>query len=424
MGLISWLLSLMGFSRRQPATEHSSPPQPVEDLPRAYARLRTSRSEDSARRKWQRNPCEEVAHLPYRFARYGSRTGNYLDLSQDGDESKLRARRLPVFRNPDELATWLGVPLNRVAWLVHRFSAGRAPSTAKAHYHFTWRKKRTEGSRLIESPKQLLKQVQVKILREILDLAPTHAAAHGFVGGRSIVTNAAPHVGQAIVVKFDLSNFYVTVGFSRVVAIFRSLGYSREAAIWLGLLTTSAAPPDLPADRSTLYSLSMYWRRHLPQGAPTSPALANLSAMNLDRRLSGLARSFGAAFTRYADDLTISGPRTLSRSLPTLIRLTQQIIRRERFRSNVAKRQVLRAHQRQVVAGVVINTKPNVRRHDFDLLKAILTNCVRLGPSTQNRDGVGDFAAHLRGRIAHVIQLNGDRGQKLMTLFEMIDWRK
>jgi RNA-directed DNA polymerase len=225
-------------------------------------------------------------------------------------------------------------------------------------------------------------------------------------------------------VKFDLTNFYTTVGFSRVVAIFRRLGYSREAAIWLGLLTTTAVPSNLPFDRAKLYAVLPYLRRHLPQGAPTSPALANLSAFHLDARLSGLAKSFGAQFTRYADDLTISGPVELSAGLRTLIPLVEQIIRRERFQSNRQKRQVLRANQRQSIAGVVVNTKTNVKRADFDHLKAILTNCVRLGPSTQNRQGVADFAAHLRGRIAHVIQLNAARGKRLLEIYNGIDWRR
>ena len=277
---------------------------------------------------------------------------------------------------------------------------------------------------MIESPKQLLKQAQVKILREILDHIPTHSAAHGFVAGRSIVTNARPHVGHATLLKLDLSNFYATVGFSRVVALFRAIGYSREAAIWLGLLTTSAIPGNMAFPARDPYAFEPYLRRHLPQGAPTSPALANLSAYRLDLRLAGMAKSFGATYTRYADDLAISGPAELASGLRVLIPLVQQIIRGERFRVNTAKRRVLRAHQRQCIAGVVVNAKPNVARDQFDRLKAILTNCVRLGPSTQNHDQVEDFPAHLRGRVAHVQQLNRPRGDKLLALYNRIDWRR
>ena len=383
------------------------------------------RDEQSQRRTSRRTQFVEVTGAsPYRFARFGSQTGRYLDFSRDSDEARLRERGLPVFHAPEQLAEWLGLPLNKLAWLVHRFSNGRPATVAHAHYHFTWKKKRSGGLRLIESPKPTLKQAQVRILREILDRIPAHPAAHGFVAGRSILTNAVPHAGQGVVVKFDLTNFYSTVGYSRVVAIFRTLGYSREAAIWLGLLTTSAVPGNMPFNHEKLYSLLPYLRRHLPQGAPTSPALANLSAYHLDARLTGMAKSFGARFTRYADDLTISGPAELARGLRTLIPLVQQIISRERFQSNRKKRQVLRAHQRQSIAGVVVNAKPNVSRADFDRLKAILTNCVRSGPSLQNRDHIGNFAAHLRGRIAHVAQLNPARGERLLAIFGKVDWTR
>ena len=84
----------------------------------------------------------------------------------------------------------------------------------------------------------------------------------------------------------------------------------------------------------------------------------------------------------------------------------QQIVRSERFRVNLAKRRVIRNSQRQVTAGVVVNEKLNVARDDYDRLKAILHNCRRHGPAAQNRERHPEFAAHLRGRIAHVAQLN------------------
>jgi hypothetical protein len=213
------------------------------------------------------------------------------------------------------------------------------------------------------------------------------------------------------------------VSFARVVAIFRSLGYSREAAIWLGRLTTSALPVRMNVPGSKNRPSDPYRARHLPQGAPTSPALANLSAFSLDLRLAGLARSFEAQYTRYADDLTFSGsPRFLS-SLGVFIRLAAQIVRAERFRLHGLKRKIIRDNQRQRVTGVVVNQRLGVSRGDFDRLKAILTNCIRRGASTQNHDRHADFAGHLRGRVAHVMQLNSQQGQKLLALYGQIDWQ-
>jgi hypothetical protein len=332
---------------------------------------------------------------------------------------------MPVFHTPQALADWLEVPLGRLAWLVYRFEIDQHPvDERRAHYHFRWLKKRSGGKRLIESPKPTLKMVQTRILREILDKLPLHPAAHGFATGRSIRTNAAPHTAKRVIVKFDLENFYPGVGFARVVAIFRSLGYSREAAIWLARLTTSALPASAVGWSLWSPELEAYLRRHLPQGAPTSPALANLSAFGLDLRLSGLARTFGADYTRYADDLTFSGDERFLRSLAVFIPLVEQIIGAERFKTNKAKRRVIRDHSQQQVTGVVVNRHLNVRRRDYDRLKAVLTNCVRRGPSTQNHARHGDFAAHLRGAISHVAHLNPARGPRLLALFERIDWNR
>jgi retron-type reverse transcriptase len=167
-----------------------------------------------------------------------------------------------------------------------------------------------------------------------------------------------------------------------------------------------------------------YLRRHLPQGAPTSPTLANLSAYRLDVRLSGLARSFGAKYTRYADDLTFSGDARFAKSLRVFIPLVRQICHQERFRVHPQKRKVLRRHQRQRIAGVVVNDKPNIARDHYDRLKATLVNCVRTCPSSQNREGHDNIAAHLQGSIAQVQQHKRRRGEKLGALFQRIDWSR
>jgi hypothetical protein len=365
------------------------------------------------------------APSPYRFARRNPRNGCWLDLSRDQDQARLDQFGLPTFRTPEELAAWLDIPPGRLAWLVHRFDEGQRPADARAaHYHLRWIAKRSGGRRLIEAPKPLLKRVQRQVLAGILARVPVHPAAHGFVTGRSIGTNAKPHVGQRVVVKFDLENFYPAVHFGRVVAIFRSLGYSREAAIWLGRLTTSALPRKLLTQETDHADLKPYRSRHLPQGAPTSPGLANLSAFSLDLRLSGLARTFGAQYTRYADDLTFSGDEQFLRSLAVFLPLVRQIARDERFRLNNRKRRIIRNNQRQTVTGVVVNSRPNVSRRDYDILKAVLTNCVRRGPSTQNHDRHEKFASHLLGRITHVSQLNPLRGAKLRALYSQIDWNR
>ncbi len=343
-------------------------------------------------------------------------------MTQDGDPERLNRYNLPQFCTPLELSQWLDYPIGKLAWLTHRFNQTDRPDDVnESHYTYHWLPKRN-GYRLIEAPKPFLKMAQQQILEELLNHIPAHPAAHGFVTGHSPVTNAMPHTGKRVVVKFDLENFYASVKFARVISIFRSVGYCREAAIWLARLTTTAIPINMPFPDGSLRPLHPYLSRHLPQGAATSPALANLSAFSLDVRLSGLARSFGAEYTRYADDLTFSGPDQFLRSLRVFIPLVNQVIRSERFQVNQSKRRVLRNNQQQKVTGVVVNEHTNVPRKEFDLLKAILTNCIRKGPASQNRDNHPDFASHLRGRVAYAQQLNPKRGQRLLQLYQKIHW--
>ena len=308
---------------------------------------------------------------------------------------------LPHLTTPEELAAWLQMPIGKVAWLTYRFCENRRPQSAKeAHYHFRWIRKRSGGHRLIEAPKKSLRTVQHRILRDILDRIPPHAQAHGFIHGRSILSNAQPHVGKRVIVKFDLDNFYAAVRQSRIVAIFRSLGFSREVALWLARLTTSAAPGSLKLPLGESASIWRYMPRHLPQGAPTSPALANLSAFGLDVRLSGLAKAWHVDYTRYADDLTFSGDPKFVAAVGDFIPLVQQVIRDEGFPVQACQGGASsRANQRQSVTGVVVNERINISRADYDRLKATLYNCVKHGPASQNTEDRPDFAAHLRGRI-------------------------
>lgn len=441
MGWLSWLWQLLGGAPRDQRQRHettsatrggsahgasdvaASEPRlhsPRRTLVAVPPRLTPTRVRPQTR---FRIPVTEVPReQAYRYARPGSRSGHFLDLSQDTDAEKLRERDLPILKTPDDLAVWLNLPHQRLAWLVHRFTDGRPQTAATAHYHFHWKPKRSGGHRLIEAPKATLHNVQSQILTGILEKLSIHPAAHGFVPGRSILSNARPHVGQAVVLKFDLSDFYANVRFARVVAIFRAMGYGREVAIWLARLTTSSIPLNLAFPRGDAHALFPYLSRHLPQGAPTSPWLANLSAARLDRRLAGFARAYHARYTRYGDDLTFSGDERFAKTLRVVIPLIQQILRQERFHLHRKKRRVLRRHQRQAVTGVVVNDQPSAGRAEFDQLKAILFNCVRHGAASQNRDQHPDFRSHLRGRIAYMQQLNPARGAKLLALFTKIAW--
>ncbi|QDT38111.1 reverse transcriptase family protein [Stratiformator vulcanicus] len=426
--MFRWLLRLL-FGEDESVTQRSQPekiaPVETDEAPKVRVRPRLARFEFRRRRgHHSTSAATRTTEKPYRFALPNGVSGETIDRSQDQNFERLTRWELPALTTPEDLADWMEVSIGELAWLTHRTeSAYRPPSLEAAHYHFRWVHKKSGGSRLIESPKRRLKHVQQLLLRGLLDRVPAHPAAHGFVRGRSIVSNAQPHVGKAVVLSYDLENFYPAVRYNRVVAVFRGLGYSREAAIWLTRLTTSALPPRMPLPEGRGANLiRAYAARHLPQGAPTSPALANLSAFSLDVRLNGLANSFEANYTRYADDLTFSGDDRFRRSLATFIPLVNQIVRSEQFVVHREKRKVVKHGQRQLVTGVVVNDRPNVSRAAYDRLKATLHNCVRQGPASQNRDEHLNFEAHLQGKISHVRQLNPARAEKLQRLFDRIEW--
>jgi RNA-directed DNA polymerase len=166
----------------------------------------------------------------------------------------------------------------------------------------------------------------------------------------------------------------------------------------------------------------MYARPHLPQGAPTSPALANLSFYRADCRLNALAKSASARYTRYADDLAFSGGAEFESSAERFGLHVAAILLQEGFRVHHRKTRLMRQGVRQHLAGLVTNHRVNVVRRDFDRLKAILTNCARTGPENQNRDGRPRFREYLWGRVAFVEMINPAKGTRLRAIFERIQW--
>jgi RNA-directed DNA polymerase len=272
--------------------------------------------------------------------------------------------------------------------------------------------------------------MQRRILTGILDAVPTYYdAAHGFVKGRSIKSFAAPHIGQHIVLRLDIQDFFPSISGARVQAAFRTIGYPEAVADLLGGICTNITPRSVWREEPTSANVrylhhvrTLYGRPHLPQGAPTSPALANFCAYRLDSRLTGLADWAGGAYTRYGDDLAFSGGREIARSADQYAAQIGAIVLEEGWSVQHRKTRVMRQSTRQHLAGLVTNQRVNVSRASFDELKAILTNCVRHGPESQNRDGLPAFRAHLGGRVAFVHSVNEAKGAKLRAIFDRIAW--
>lgn len=337
---------------------------------------------------------------------------------------------VPPLANVRAVAAWLGLEDAGLLWFCDLAGLNARPVADRLrHYDFHFVRKRSGGVRLLEAPRSRMKALQRHLLRELLGNVPPHTAACGFVRGRGYPQFAAAHSGQRVVVRIDLEDFFASVGYGRVRAIFARLGYPDEVAVVLAGLCTLRTPADvlkrfprsMPiADRSA--AVRRLRERHLPQGAPTSPALSNLAAVPLDLRLSGLARVWGVRYSRYADDLAFSGDERLSAGVESLIARVAAIAIDEGFRVRYRKIRVMRSGHRQQLGGLVVNAATNVPRSEYDRLRALLHNAARTGPDAQNRDGHPAFQEHVRGRIAWVAATNASRGARLWEAYRRVRW--
>lgn len=199
------------------------------------------------------------------------------------------------------------------------------------------------GHRRLSVPSDELKVVQRRILRRLLDRLPAHPSARGFEKGQSIATNALPHVGQAVIVRMDIVDFFPSTSADRVTEYFRRIGWDAVAADALTRLCTH--------------------ENGLPQGAPTSPRLSNLVNYRLDARLEALAGSVGAVYTRYADDMTFSLGGEDRQPLNSVICSTKVILRDFGYRLHQKKKlRIARRGDRQLVTGLVVNETLNLPR--------------------------------------------------------------
>lgn len=337
----------------------------------------------------------------------------------------------PPIDNLRELATCLGTLDRTLDWL----SRGpRGLGACSNHYRVQVVAKRSGGVRLIEAPKTRLKRMQREILDQILNRLPVHPSAHGFVRQRSVLTHVQPHLGQPWILRMDLEDFFPSIDGARIFGLFRSLGYPYEVVQALTNLTTNVLGMDtihesiknwVPRETEPRVIADLgrlYFRRHLPQGAPTSPTLANLIAFRFDCRLAGLAKAWGVNYSRYADDLLFSGTSITKPSISKMSDRVSAIALEEGFRVQHRKTTIVPRTQRQIAVGIVLNEKTNMVRQEFERLKAILHNCRRFGPASQNRTGHANFAAHLLGRIHWLCSLNAARGRKLLEVYKQIEW--
>jgi RNA-directed DNA polymerase len=377
-----------------------------EALQQRMAAARQKRQETKARREkerqervaaWAEQQSQSISYLGVKVSQGLNNTNSNLE--------RLQAHRLPIFHEGKELAEAMGISLSQLRFLA--FS--RRVSTVSHYVRFQIPKK-TGGVRAISAPLPRLKQAQQWILDNILEQVVLHPSAHGFRRGRSIVTNAQPHVAAQVVINLDLQDFFPSISYQRVKGIFSSLGYSEAVATILGLLCTEPNITQVELDNRNYYIAQGV--RHLPQGAPCSPALTNILCRRLDRRLNGLATSRGFVYTRYADDLTFSTTdQDRLKDIGNIMKGVGSIVVHEGLQIHPDKTRVLRPAQHQEVTGIVVNKQLNVDRATLQKFRATLYQIEKDGLAGKSWGKGGDVLMAIEGFANYVFMVNPVKGR-------------
>ncbi len=371
------------------------------------ARRAQARAEAEQRRRAR---AEAIAHRRATDIVYLGR-GVSQDLARrTAQVERLEELGLPVLSTPGDVAALLEIDIPTLRWLAFHHEAPRL-----VHYAQFTIPKSSGGTRQLSAPRYLLARCQQRLLRAIFEQVPTHPAAHGFVKGRSTLTNATGHVGRDVLINCDLVDFFPSITWTRVTGLLRALGYSPCVAAILGLLCTESPRRRVGYAGQTRYVA--VGPRCLPQGAATSPALSNLIAFGLDRRLADAAQTWGWTYTRYADDLTFSADGEAAETVGRMLARIRHVVQEESFELHPGKTRVQRPSRRQSVTGIVVNQQPGLPRVHLRRLRAILHRAKTEGLEAQNREGHPNFTAWLAGHLAYAAMVNPRQAAPLQQAF-------
>ncbi len=388
--------------------------------------LRKRRLQES-REKQQETKARRAAEREQRAAAWQQRKKHDLlylgeqvsaGLNQlESTPDKLQVYNLPLLHTPLQLAKVMGIELNQL-----RFLAFQREVAKTSHYVRFSIPKKTGGERQISAPMPRLKKAQYWVLHNILNHLSLHTAAHGFRAEHSIVSNAKPHTAQAVVINMDLADFFPTVDYRRVKGVFQGLGYSEAVATVLGLLCTEAEtlPVELDGER---YFIAQ-GERHLPQGAPTSPALSNFICRRLDARLQGMAQKLGFNYTRYADDLTFSADREHVPNVQALLAWVKRIVTEEGFQLHPDKTRVMHSGRQQEVTGIVVNNEqPSISRQQLRRFRALLFQIEKDGIKDKSWNGNPNVLSSAAGFANLVYMVNPEKGAELKQRVKLLQQR-
>ena len=308
----------------------------------------------------------------------------------------------------------------------------------RAHigYRFVYLRKRIPGRssmRMISIPPPSLAAAQRWLVDNVLRYVEPHPASFAFHPDSSPVLAAEQHPDTQWLLKVDIEDFFHSVSEGRVSAIFSILGFPKLLAFEFARLCTiglDRGPGRNPSPHPgpiTLYQSN--FEGLLPQGAPTSPMLANLAMVRTDTFLSALAEARGFRYSRYADDLAFSSdkPRTIS-EMRGLQREVCRILNEAGFRPNHRKTVIRGPGNRRVILGLLVDGptprlsrefKDNIRLHLYYLTSP------DHGPAKHalaRKTGTSSLYHHVRGLIAWATQVEPSFGAAALMKFRSAPW--
>lgn len=289
----------------------------------------------------------------------------------------------------NDFAKFIGVKLQTLTYLLYIKKIDNCYNTLEIP-------KKNGDTRTICVPNKNLKKVQKKLYNKLSTYYDeiktqnnfTSKISHGFEKNRSIVTNAEVHKNKRYVVNLDLLVFFPSINFGRVRSYFIKNNYF-----------------EINDDIATILAQLTCYKGTLPQGAPTSPLIANMICNIMDIRILKIAKKYRLDYTRYADDLTFStNNKYFLNDYDKFLEDIKNIIHRSGFELNSKKTRLLFSNSRQEVTGLVVNKKISVPKEYYKNTRAMAHSLYKNGYFLID-DEVGTIE-QLEGRFSFINQIN------------------
>jgi len=303
------------------------------------------------------------------------------------------------------VASKLEIPINKLYMLSNNCKPRQKRRDSKYENYHTVVIHRSRGhrNRILSVPNNLLKIVQRVILERYLYQIETSEYSTAYCKGKSLLDNASPHIGKECILKLDISHFFDSITDDSVYLVFKQFGLSVPATSLLTHLCT--------------------YNGKLPQGAPTSPYIANLVMKHFDEKLGKWCKSRNITYTRYCDDMTFSGDRSAVRN-SNIIRKVKVLLNNMEMKLNDKKTIFISSSQQQRVTGIVVNEKPAIPREMRRSIRQEVYYCTKFGVSDSlQRQGLNispdKYLHSLLGRISFALQIDSDNNE-MQKYFDMV----